>query len=211
MILSTAQPDEGSKWASKFSKLDRFLISEGFADSFPHVSGIVLEKKIPDHRPILLTEQVVDYGPVSFRLFHSWMGTVGFDEVVREAWSSQGFGADNPWVAFKIKLKLLKTKLKIWNAADRVQRDQKKKALRIEVDGLDADLMGGEGSVELRQRRITVVKELREIDHLEHVDLAQKAKVRWGVEGDENSGFFHGVINRKRRQSAIRGVMVEGQ
>ena len=32
-----------------------------------------------------------------------------------------------------------------------------------------------------------------------------------GVEGDENTGFFHGVINRKRRQLAIRGVMVDGQ
>lgn len=29
------------KWGSKFSKLDRFLVSDGLLDSFPHISGMV--------------------------------------------------------------------------------------------------------------------------------------------------------------------------
>nr|GEX43036.1 RNA-directed DNA polymerase, eukaryota [Tanacetum cinerariifolium] len=40
--------------------------------------------------------------------------------------------------------------------------------------------------------------------------MAQKAKVRWAIEGDENSKFFHGIINKKRSQLAIRGVLIEG-
>ncbi|GKB31152.1 RNA-directed DNA polymerase, eukaryota [Tanacetum coccineum] len=38
----------------------------------------------------------------------------------------------------------------------------------------------------------------------------QKAKVKWEVEADENSKFFHGIINRKRHQLAINGIMKEG-
>ncbi|GJT23560.1 putative RNA-directed DNA polymerase, eukaryota, reverse transcriptase zinc-binding domain protein [Tanacetum coccineum] len=38
------------------SKLDRFLIFESFHEVFPNVTGVVLEKGIPDHRPILLKE-----------------------------------------------------------------------------------------------------------------------------------------------------------
>ncbi|GKE06708.1 hypothetical protein Tco_1398726 [Tanacetum coccineum] len=34
--------------------------------------------------------------------------------------------------------------------------------------------------------------------------------VRWSIEGDENSKYFHGIINMKRSQLAIRGVLVEG-
>nr|GEX95659.1 RNA-directed DNA polymerase, eukaryota [Tanacetum cinerariifolium] len=41
-------------------------------------------------------------------------------------------------------------------------------------------------------------------------DAAQKTKVNWAIEGDENSKFFHGVINKRRSQLAIRGVFVSG-
>ena len=41
-------------------------------------------------------------------------------------------------------------------------------------------------------------------------DLAQNAKIKWCIEGDENSKFFHGVLNRKRSQVAIKGVKVDG-
>ncbi|GJU26203.1 RNA-directed DNA polymerase, eukaryota, reverse transcriptase zinc-binding domain protein [Tanacetum coccineum] len=45
----------------------------GVHDSFPHIIGTVLEKGVPDHRPILIKEFVVDYGPTPFCFFHSWL------------------------------------------------------------------------------------------------------------------------------------------
>ncbi|GJW74863.1 hypothetical protein Tco_0134233 [Tanacetum coccineum] len=41
-------------------------------------------------------------------------------------------------------------------------------------------------------------------------DIIQKAHVKWDIEGDENSKFFHGLINQKRRNQMINGIMVEG-
>ncbi|GJW87255.1 RNA-directed DNA polymerase, eukaryota [Tanacetum coccineum] len=41
--------------------------------------------------------------------------------------------------------------------------------------------------------------------------MMQKAKVRWAIEGDKNSKYFHGVINKKRSQLAIRGVFIDGE
>nr|GEV73020.1 RNA-directed DNA polymerase, eukaryota [Tanacetum cinerariifolium] len=40
--------------------------------------------------------------------------------------------------------------------------------------------------------------------------MAQKAEIRWAIEGDENTKYFHGIINKKRSQLAIRGVLVNG-
>nr|GEY08021.1 putative ribonuclease H protein At1g65750 family [Tanacetum cinerariifolium] len=34
--------------------------------------------------------------------------------------------------------------------------------------------------------------------------------IKWDIEGDENSKFFHGLINKKRRNQMINGIMVEG-
>ncbi|GJZ34391.1 RNA-directed DNA polymerase, eukaryota [Tanacetum coccineum] len=33
----------------------------------------------------------------------------------------------------------------------------------------------------------------------------------WSIEGDENSKFFHGVINKKRKNLSVEGVMIEGE
>ncbi|GKB69457.1 RNA-directed DNA polymerase, eukaryota [Tanacetum coccineum] len=43
------------------------------------------------------------------------------------------------------------------------------------------------------------------------MDVAQKAKIKWAIEGDENSRYFHGVLNKKRSQLNIRGIMVDGK
>ncbi|GKA01506.1 hypothetical protein Tco_0674171 [Tanacetum coccineum] len=37
-----------------------------------------------------------------------------------------------------------------------------------------------------------------------------EGKVQWAIERDENSKFFHGIINRKRANLTIKGVMVDG-
>ncbi|GKB37721.1 RNA-directed DNA polymerase, eukaryota, reverse transcriptase zinc-binding domain protein, partial [Tanacetum coccineum] len=63
---------------SKMSKLDRFLVSESFFDTFPHTSGLILEKGRPYHRPILLKEHMVDFGPTPFRFFHSLLELEGY-------------------------------------------------------------------------------------------------------------------------------------
>nr|GEW98038.1 hypothetical protein [Tanacetum cinerariifolium] len=47
-------------------------------DNYVAVQGSILEKGIPDHRPILLKEYVVDYGPTPFHFFHSWLDSDEF-------------------------------------------------------------------------------------------------------------------------------------
>nr|GFA54750.1 RNA-directed DNA polymerase, eukaryota [Tanacetum cinerariifolium] len=41
-------------------------------------------------------------------------------------------------------------------------------------------------------------------------DYVQKSKIKWAIEGDENSKFFHGIINKKRSQLSIRRDFVDG-
>nr|GEX15523.1 RNA-directed DNA polymerase, eukaryota, reverse transcriptase zinc-binding domain protein [Tanacetum cinerariifolium] len=41
-------------------------------------------------------------------------------------------------------------------------------------------------------------------------EVAQKAKIKWVIEGDEKTKFFHGMLNKKRNQRSIQGIMVNG-
>nr|KAJ0218741.1 hypothetical protein LSAT_V11C300133850 [Lactuca sativa] len=43
------------------------------------------------------------------------------------------------------------------------------------------------------------------------VDLSQKAKIKWSIEGDENSKYYHCMLNKKRRQVSLKGVKVDGE
>nr|GEZ63008.1 RNA-directed DNA polymerase, eukaryota, reverse transcriptase zinc-binding domain protein [Tanacetum cinerariifolium] len=57
------------------------------------------------------------------------------------------------------------------------------------------------------------VSKLQELDYFEKMnslDLMQKARVNWEVEGDKNSMFFHGLINSRRKSQSIHGIMHEG-
>ncbi|GJV93292.1 RNA-directed DNA polymerase, eukaryota [Tanacetum coccineum] len=133
--------------ASKMSKLDRFLVSDGFLSLFPHTSAVCLDRHLSDHRPILLREFNTDYGATPFHESY---------EEIR-----------------KLKLKDI----------DKVIRSN----LVLIVDLLSV--------------RSELLKQYHDIHSVETRESIQKAKIKWAVEGDENSKFFHGMINRKRRSN----------
>nr|GEV84614.1 RNA-directed DNA polymerase, eukaryota [Tanacetum cinerariifolium] len=114
-----------NKHASKMSKLDRFLVSEGLLEIFPNLSGLILHRHIYDHKPMILQESHLDYGPSPLRLLHSWFLEHDFVSVVEDSWINDGVSDSN-------------------------------------------------------------------------------AMVKWANEGDENFKFFHGIVNKKRRQQAIK-------
>lgn len=63
---------------NKMSRLDRFLVSESFIDMFPDLHCLAKERRWSDHCPILSLEDVLEYGPISFELFNSWIMMDGF-------------------------------------------------------------------------------------------------------------------------------------
>nr|GEY64548.1 RNA-directed DNA polymerase, eukaryota, reverse transcriptase zinc-binding domain protein [Tanacetum cinerariifolium] len=67
----------------------------------------------------------------------------------------------------------------------------------------------GEGSVADGHRRREVVRLIQEVEKVDAIEVAQKAKIRWSIEGDENSKYYHGVLNKKRGRLTIRGVLVD--
>nr|GEZ82569.1 hypothetical protein [Tanacetum cinerariifolium] len=44
-----------------------------------------------------------------------------------------------------------------------------------------------------------------------HKDYAQKSKIKWALERDENTSIFHGTLKEKRRQIAIKGILKNGE
>nr|GFB35118.1 RNA-directed DNA polymerase, eukaryota [Tanacetum cinerariifolium] len=134
--------------ASKISKLDRFLVSDGLLSVFPYLS-------------------------------------VGFDLMVTQTWNDIALTDNNGMIRFKKKLQILKKEMRTWIADRKVNDD-------------------------LLASRMGLMNQLHDFKSSENRDCIQKAKVKWAVEGDENSKFFHGIVNRKRANLTVKGVLIDG-
>nr|GEW74494.1 RNA-directed DNA polymerase, eukaryota [Tanacetum cinerariifolium] len=108
------------------------------------------------------------------------------------------------------KLKFLKSKIQDWYSRSKNNMKGDMARLTGELQVLGADIDNGNGSVEVANKRMEVINSMLRINKIQAAKVAQKAKIKWSVEGDENSRFFHGMLNKKRSQLSIRGVMVHG-
>nr|GEY24356.1 putative reverse transcriptase domain-containing protein [Tanacetum cinerariifolium] len=66
----------------------------------------------------------------------------------------------------------------------------------------------GKGNSDVLNKRMSVLKSLQELDKLESMEVAEKAKIKWAIEGDENSKYYHGIFNKKRSHLAIYGILL---
>ncbi|GJQ94896.1 RNA-directed DNA polymerase, eukaryota [Tanacetum coccineum] len=195
--------------ASKMSKLDRFLMSESLLSECPNLSAITLDRFLSDHRPILLRESTHDYGPIPFWFFHYWLEMEGFENFVNEVWHEAPVDNSNDMINMMNKLKYLKKKICVWNGM-RQSPKTRKHVLKQELADLEMIIDKGDASSDTLHKRAEVVKSIQEVDKLCAMEASQKAKIKWAIEGDENSKYYHGILNKKRNQLSIRGVLVEG-
>ncbi|GKC79333.1 RNA-directed DNA polymerase, eukaryota [Tanacetum coccineum] len=195
---------------SKMSKLDRFLVSESVISGSPNIKAVTLERFLSDHRPILLKENGYDYGPTPFRFFHHWLEMDGFNTFVENTWKNSPMVGNNALLSLMNKLRNLKNQIRIWNKSNSGTRKNDQLRLKKQLEEIDLDIDRGLGNEELVNSRLAILHQIQKIDNLESKERAQKAKIKWAVEGDENSGFFHGIINKRRNIQNIRGVMVDG-
>ncbi|GKD88097.1 RNA-directed DNA polymerase, eukaryota, partial [Tanacetum coccineum] len=85
---------------------------------------------------------------------------------------------------------------------------------RLNLKGMltEIDLLIDEKKVDhvLLNKKSQVMNSLHDFGKLESTEIAQKAKIKCSIEGDENLKYFHGILIKKKNQTAIRGILVEG-
>ncbi|GJU07962.1 hypothetical protein Tco_1124392 [Tanacetum coccineum] len=133
-----------------------------------------------------------DFGLSPFRMFHSWFRRDGFDLMVEQAWCSFSHNDGNSLIRFKKKLQALKIIIRQW-----IKSKKSKRKLRIinsikeELIEIDKIIDSGSVNDELLLKRMDLSRQLFDTKYVDSCDSVQKSKIKWGIEGDENSKYFH--------------------
>jgi hypothetical protein len=183
------------------SRIDRFLLSEGFITSQGIAGQWIGDRDISDHCPIWLTASPNNWGPKPFRVINGWFEHPEFYSFVEKSWSSFIVQGRKAYV-LKEKFRLLRDCLRKWNKEvfgildlniDKTVRDLN------DIEGL---MCGDVGDVEMT-RREGLTKEFWRQLHLKESLLKQKSRMRWVKEGDSNSKYFHESIKTRRRRNQL--------
>lgn len=197
-----------NKDGSKLSKLDRFLVSNHFTTKWPNAQVWDLPRELSGHCPLIPKTNVNDFGPPPFKFYNSWLLHDDFSAILIDSWSEHP-NSNHPIIIFKEKLKALKIVLKKW-LGDVINKEVNDlKTLRISLDLIDMKAENGALNSHDKEYRLNLLKEISDLEKAKTHDLKQKAKVKWVVEGDENTKFFHGIINNKLRRSRINGLLID--
>ncbi|GKD00006.1 hypothetical protein Tco_1170280 [Tanacetum coccineum] len=154
------------------SKLDRFLMSAGLLSLFPSLLALCLDKNLSDHRPILLRELNVDYGPTPFHIFHSWFNKAGFDKLVEDTWKNSVFIESNKIINLKKTFQAIKSSIKQWSYEDTQRSNATKLATQNRLSDLDKIIDQGRGNVDLVNERYKLLKELQDLNSSSSLDMA---------------------------------------
>ncbi|GJX15428.1 putative RNA-directed DNA polymerase, eukaryota, reverse transcriptase zinc-binding domain protein [Tanacetum coccineum] len=145
----------------KFNNLDRYLVSDEFKLLWGSLAAVALDRKLSDHCPIALKDIDVNFGPKPFRALDIWLEESDIDRIALKKWSKTRFGG-----------------------LDKKIEDYSKEAMRWELEAEKRSLGDVERTAWMDARRKWI-----ETDKEKAGILKQKSRMKWDIEGDENSKF----------------------
>ncbi|GJR42636.1 RNA-directed DNA polymerase, eukaryota, reverse transcriptase zinc-binding domain protein [Tanacetum coccineum] len=151
-----------------------------------------------------------DNGPKPFRFLNSWLDEPGFSDILSVAWEHTPHGHTLKAIHFKNKLKGLKGHLRSWCSGHLKSQILSKQDLLEKLKVIDHLIDLGIATSSDIEDRNQLKSKIYDIDKKEMADMAQKAKIKWSIKGDENSKYYHGILNKKRYSLAIKGIKHEG-
>ncbi|KAL8501247.1 hypothetical protein ACS0TY_020702 [Phlomoides rotata] len=173
------------------SKIDRIFVNNEWIRKWPNQSIKGLRRSFSDHEPLVLQGEAKDWGPRPFQFMNSWIDHPQFKDFVlkkKTETTQEGFARRNKVIFGDIDYNI----------------ESKKEEIEI-LDRID-DAIGLE-EVEIIQRNKSTA-ELIKFRQWKEKFLAQKAKARWLRDGDVNSSYFHGWINKNRKSNAIERLLI---
>nr|GEV15041.1 RNA-directed DNA polymerase, eukaryota, reverse transcriptase zinc-binding domain protein [Tanacetum cinerariifolium] len=148
-----------NKAGTKMSKLDRFLISQHVTDVFTDVKVTALPRGC------------------------------GTGSMIEAKMAYNECSTNYPLMPFHEKLKVIKQHIKNWTHRVKNVEIDRKQEIISNISDIEAKIDSNTVLEVEKEDRMKLLKERDDLQQLEDMDVVQKSKVKWDVEGDENKNF----------------------
>ncbi|KAG7551546.1 Reverse transcriptase zinc-binding domain [Arabidopsis thaliana x Arabidopsis arenosa] len=185
--------DRHNQWVQ--CRLDRALGNAAWFHIFPRVQAEYLERIGSDHRPLFLrfvNENMTKSG--RFMFDKRWISKPEVAGIIKESWNK---GEAEGYKAILQRISDCRKSISHWKRISNQNSKEKINQLRkrLEDDGV---------KTQPNRNLLKSLKwELAEAYRAEELFWKQKSRERWLKEGDRNTKFFHGSVQRRRAQNRI--------
>ncbi|GAA0168908.1 reverse transcriptase [Lithospermum erythrorhizon] len=189
-------------------RLDRVLHNQSYGELYTQVKVKQLAKTLSDHAPMLVYSNKPKDGPKgSFKFQKMWFHHPEFIKLVEDNWLLPLVG--DPLFVLGMKLKRLKGVLREWNKETFGNVFTMVERAEEEVQECEADYEQSPTPEHREALQRTKANHLKCLA-IEEDFLSQQSGIKWLAEGDKNTGFYHNYIRKRRKQSAVLGILEEG-
>ncbi|KAJ4813587.1 RNA-directed DNA polymerase (reverse transcriptase)-related family protein [Rhynchospora pubera] len=212
-LIDLPLSDRNYTWSNmrpspSMAKLDRILINHSFSTLFPNSCLQSLANTSSDHIPILCSVRTNFKRSNLFRFENFLLRVPALQDLVLNLWFS------NPTATspnhLNEKLNLLATEITAWSK-------HRQTSLKIQLSFIRQFLSRCDRAAETRNLseletwlKAMLKRRFTELSVLEELYWRQRAKVKWRVEGDRNTSYFHAKASHNKRTSSIQSIKFRG-
>lgn len=111
----------------------------------------------------------------------------------------------------RLQLKtVLKTSIKKWRQEHPIATTTRRDELKEQMDAWDLraeeEILSTDDAIQFHAAKTEYFKAEKQLS----MSLQQKARLRWAVDGDENTKFFHGIVKDRYKKHSIQGLNING-
>lgn len=151
-----------------------------------------------DHAAILLSQGRMDWGYKPFKVYNAWLAKDDFLKIVTDHWGQMSKSN----LSLHGKLKSLRWTIKEWYRVNEKPSD-----VISHLENRRNTLLGkSDSEPELQATEEQLWELYREQEQI----LRQQAKLNWELHGDSNSKYFHRLVQYRRKQNHIHGILHDG-
>jgi exonuclease III len=191
------------------ARLDRFLISTEWNALFPNSLQKSLPNTSSDHCPVLYTANTNFRVSRLFRFENCWLRSRDFVSFVRGELQDMSI-SETPNELHE-KFSLLQRKINTWTK-------EKGGNIKCQIQ-VCRDFLGWFDKVQEIRQTTELENVVRALLKKRYTDLSvqeediwkQRAKVKWELQGDRNTNYFHAVASGFKRGNQINQIEVNGQ